>query len=408
MGISPLIFIDLNYLSGGTKRTYEILKRGYKHKIDYVVVMDKKQLESAVRFFPDLPEVIKPYRLRLLDSSLWDNKSFHRKWIHAFKIGKMIARIAREENVDLLVSPSELPNYIFTSYVAGKISHISWTAVLQSVPIAKNLNTEFMWASPWKSFFNSVGVKSAKLKLIRAAGMLGLLRLLEETTTLSASKSVVYEMMLFDRKLQMKFIDPPNGVDIERINQLEPAKDGFDAFFFARLEPSKGLFDLLYVWKHVVTHNSKLVLGVAGPLTTYVKDFLKLINKISLQKNVVFLGTLKSWDDIVRLAKASKVVLYPSQRDSFSLTVLESLACGVPVVAYDSSALRFHFAKVPAVKMFSIKAFTEMADEINFLIENEKFRRSLGNKAISFAQRYAWDNVVEAELDSYKYVLQQA
>jgi len=407
MRISPLIFIDLNYLSGGTKRTYEILKRGYKHKVDYVVVMGKNQLENAARFFPDLPEVIKPYRLCLLNSSLWDNKVFNLKWIHAFDIGKIIARIAREENVDLIVSPFELSHYIFTSYIAGKISHIPWTVVLQSSPLTKNLDAEFFWASPQKSLFNFHRVKSAKLKLVQTARILGLLKLLKETTILSVSKSVAHEMTLLNRKLKIRFIDPPNGVDVERINQLESAKNGLDAFFFARLEPSKGLFDLPYIWKCVVNHNPKLVLGVAGPLTTHVKDFFKLVNKNFLQRNVVFLG-LKGWDDVIRLIKASKVVLYPSQRDAFPLTVLESLACGVPVVAYDIPALRVQYANVPAVKLFKINAFKEMADEINFLIENEKFRRSLGKEAIEFAQGYTWDNVIEAELDSYRYVLENA
>ena len=45
-----------------------------------------------------------------------------------------------------------------------------------------------------------------------------------------------------------------------------------------------------------------------------------------------------SKEELYGLLSRAKVLLYPSHSDSFSIVVLESLACGTPVVAYASPA----------------------------------------------------------------------
>lgn len=399
------MFFSLDYMSGGTKRVHEILKHGHKYNINYVLVTTKKTLEDALKFYPDLYEVIKSYTFYLLDSRIPNNIWPINQMLSALKFGKSIAQIAKKEHCDIIVSPAELPGYILISYISSKNSNIPWTAVLQGLPLAGNLDEKIMHKSVWRAFLGSPGVKILKVKIIPVIQMLFILKLLQKTISLSASKSIVYELKLFNRKIEAISIDPPYGVDFDNLKNIEPSARGFDAFFFARLMPSKGLFDLPLIWKCVAEKDPKLVLGITGPIEKrkYLERFFELVNKYRLRKNIVYLGQ-SSWQDVIKFLKSSKVVVYPSYLDSFSMAVLESLACGVPVVAYNINALSVHYGQVPAVKLLP-KNFNKIADEVLSLIKNENLRRRLGINAKSFARAYTWDNVVKAELKAYEKVI---
>ncbi|MGH8324791.1 MAG: glycosyltransferase family 4 protein, partial [Steroidobacteraceae bacterium] len=55
--------------------------------------------------------------------------------------------------------------------------------------------------------------------------------------------------------------------------------------------------------------------------------------------DVKFLGP-KSGDDLVRAYAASDVTVFPSLTDTFGLVMLESLACGTPVAAFEGEVMR--------------------------------------------------------------------
>jgi glycosyltransferase involved in cell wall biosynthesis len=405
LGIRPLLFFSLDYMSGGTRRVYELLKCAHKHNIDYVLVTTKKSLEDSAKFYPDLHEIIKLYKFYLLDGKLPNDLWPISQSLSAVNFGKSIAQIAKKEKCDLIVSPAELAGYILVSYIASKNSNIPWTVVLQGLPLAGNLDEESMHKGAWSAFLNSPRLKPKKIKVFPLIQMMLILKLLQKIVTLSASKSIVYELKLFNRKMKTIYINPPCGFDFELLKNIKPSVRSFDALFFARLIPSKGLFDIPLIWKSVTNKDPNLVLGVIGPTEKrkFLDKFFELVAKHRLEKNTVYVGPL-SWQDVMSYLKASKVVVYPSSQDSFSMVVLESLVCGLPVVAYRINALKTHYGHVPAVKLLP-KNFDKMADQLLLLIKNDDLRLKLRENAKSFAKQYSWDNVVKAELEAYRKVI---
>ena len=72
---------------------------------------------------------------------------------------------------------------------------------------------------------------------------------------------------------------------------------------------------------------TKLVLVGDGPDRSECE---RLARELDLQKDVVFLG---KQDGLVEILNASDLFLMPSQSESFGLSALEAMACGIPVVS---------------------------------------------------------------------------
>ena len=91
--------------------------------------------------------------------------------------------------------------------------------------------------------------------------------------------------------------------------------------FMGRIAPEKTIEDFL----ECELPGSKMIIG-DGP------------SKIQLEKDypdrALFVGQ-KTGQELVDLLSVSDVFVFPSRTDTFSLTIIEALACGVPVAAYD-------------------------------------------------------------------------
>ncbi len=125
------------------------------------------------------------------------------------------------------------------------------------------------------------------------------------------------------------------GTDFSYFRKIKPSKISYEGVFMARLHPSKGIFDLVEIWKGVVAKFPKAKLAIIGRGEKKVMNLLsKKIHKAKLEKNIVILGYLKD-DQAFSLIKSAKLFVLPSYEEGFGLVILESLACGTPVVAYD-------------------------------------------------------------------------
>ncbi|MEM2276636.1 MAG: glycosyltransferase [Thermoproteota archaeon] len=58
----------------------------------------------------------------------------------------------------------------------------------------------------------------------------------------------------------------------------------------------------------------------------------RLVEKLGLEKNIVFKGFLEDHDEVISYMKASKVFVLPSSREGFGIAALEANACGIPVI----------------------------------------------------------------------------
>jgi N-acetyl-alpha-D-glucosaminyl L-malate synthase BshA len=79
--------------------------------------------------------------------------------------------------------------------------------------------------------------------------------------------------------------------------------------------------------------NTKLLLVGDGPERARLEQISR---NSKFSKNIFFLGSLKSTKEVLNI---SDLFILPSSKESFGLSALEAMACGVPVIASDSGGI---------------------------------------------------------------------
>ena len=117
----------------------------------------------------------------------------------------------------------------------------------------------------------------------------------------------------------------PNFVNIDReVMPFEKRKNQF--IFVGRLDKLKGINILLEAWKEI--KESDLIICGTGPEAEWCKTFIAENGLL----NVSMRGFVDN-DKIMDLIAESKALILPTQwYEGFPMTIVESLACGTPVI----------------------------------------------------------------------------
>ena len=134
----------------------------------------------------------------------------------------------------------------------------------------------------------------------------------------------------------------PNGIDIEEFNpsvpEIKKFKDGkINILFVGRIEKRKGLIYLLKAYKKLekIHSNLRLIIVGEGPLK---KDCEKYVKDNHL-KNVVFEGQITK--GLASYYKTADIYVSPAIfGESFGIVLLEAMACGTPLIAFDNQGYK--------------------------------------------------------------------
>ena len=173
----------------------------------------------------------------------------------------------------------------------------------------------------------------------------------------------------YEKNVKIKFkniytLNPSNALD-DKIKNYQYQEKNNQIMFYARLIYQKGLLDVLYIHKKI-TDSYSIKLKISGKFQRDFekKEFYKIIIKLNLEDKVEYLGVLRD-DELYNELGKSKLMLYPSHSDSFSISVLQALYLHVPVVAYDIPGLSLYknFKSVSLAREFDIYSMAKMALE---------------------------------------------
>lgn len=187
-------------------------------------------------------------------------------------------------------------------------------------------------------------------------------------------------------------------IDLEKFKRVTDAKknlgweDKFIILFVGRLIAEKGLDVLL---KSALTWNKniRLVIIGAGPME-------KEISKKVRQGQFQFLGR-KPQEDLPAFYSAADCLIVPStSEEGFGRVIIESLACGTPVIAAKrgaiSEAMDETVGKLIEVTSENIK------EAVEYFYQNPKELRELSQKSHQFAERRYSERNVHTIIKAYQ------
>lgn len=196
---------------------------------------------------------------------------------------------------------------------------------------------------------------------------------------------------------QIKFNTP--GIDNFFLEKLSVSSTThfYQATFVARLKPSKGIFDLIKIWKLVVNKHPEYKLAIIGGGSDEIKrNMQEKIISFGLENNIDIFGYLSN-KETFSLVKNSNLFLFPSHEEGFGIAVAEAMACGVPVIAWDLPVYKEIFENyIYRINCFNYKSFS---DNILSLMSNQSQRKKIAKEAEAFIKKYDWNIVAKKHLE---------
>ncbi|MCP5062694.1 MAG: glycosyltransferase family 4 protein [Ignavibacteriae bacterium] len=186
-----------------------------------------------------------------------------------------------------------------------------------------------------------------------------------------------------------------NGIDINRFTPMEKKKENKKLVIIStgRLIERKGYHFLLEAIKPI---REKVEVRLIGD-GNQKEELLETVRKNEL--NVYFLGIYKQEDLPAELNKADVFIL-PSMNEGMSNSVLEAMACGLPVIATNvggSDELIKNNGYI--IKKTNIHSIT---DAIKKYLLNKSLLSEHGKNSRKIAKKLSWKSVAENYFDVYK------
>jgi glycosyltransferase involved in cell wall biosynthesis len=199
----------------------------------------------------------------------------------------------------------------------------------------------------------------------------------------------------------------PLGVEINGSQRFDsvaaqtplPRQDPY-VLVVSRLHPKKNLDGLIDAFNSLANQKWQLVIAGDGP-----RDYLDYLKQKARQsERIVFTGWVEGQQKEALLRGASLFAL-PSRQENFGLSVVEAMACGVPVLVtpHVNLATEIHGAGAGW-----IVDLNELSEGLATAIEDDGERLKRGKAAYEFSKRYSWDKVAMDLTDLYREILKRA
>lgn len=196
----------------------------------------------------------------------------------------------------------------------------------------------------------------------------------------------------------------PNIIDLNTFSPAQtPETEGaFTLAITRNLEPIYGL-DVAINALAIVREQApdvRLVIAGSGPQKVALES---LVAELELRDAVEFCGRL-SREEIVALYRRCDAALNPTHVDNMPNSVLEALACGLPVISTDVGGVPFIVRDDQTALLVPPDDPEAMAAAILRVYRDDRLRARLGEAGQADVAQYSWDQVRPQWMALYKRV----
>jgi glycosyltransferase involved in cell wall biosynthesis len=213
----------------------------------------------------------------------------------------------------------------------------------------------------------------------------------------------------------------PNSVDTTRFLPVDPAQkfrlrhkldlpySAIIAVYTGRLVSYKGLPLLLKVWKEISCkhENSLLLLAGTGGLDIHncESELREYVKTNGLEHAIRFLGAVRNVSEYLQ---AADLFVFPSENDAFPSSVVEAMACALPVITTPVGALKTIVSDRETGLIIQPGNHPQLFEALDVMLSDMELASRLGQAAWQTARKqYSAESTTRKYLSLFKGTLKQ-
>jgi glycosyltransferase involved in cell wall biosynthesis len=355
-----IVQITLNYFSRGAvmlrarQETKALLNAGHR-----VVVITDLRHYSQLHYFDGLkknPEII-PVKTILI----YGLRSISNQLIFTFKAYYALKELSRKEKIDLIVEHSASP-YVSARFSKFKIAPTVWV-------IHDLIKDRIATGNPYNRIETLFQLQAYNYSYQRVNFLI--------PTSLYSKK-----LLLMDGAKSKNIYIKYNTVNTLIFFPDEKIEKDIDILFIGRFSIEKGA-DILIDATRYLSNKKRIVLIGDGTLRNDLIEQAKTINQ-----DITFTGWIP-FNELPYYIRRSKLVVAPSRSECHAAVPLESMACGVPVIASQVSGMEDSIENNKSGWLLNQNNAESLGKLINEVISDESKLKKASKKAIKRAENFS-------------------
>jgi len=347
-----------------------LAKRG--HKVHFITTALPYRLTSFV-------ENVFYHEVQVFNYPLFDYPPY------SLSLATKMAQVALREDLDLLHVHYAVP-HATSAYLAQKI-----TAEKKRLPVVTTLHG---------TDITLVGNDPSYYDITRFS--------IENSDAVTAVSRYLKTQTIYRFAITRDIEVIPNFVNSERFvpkasstRKCFAAPDEKVLMHISNFRPVKRIPDIIHVFEGLLKQmKARLILVGSGPEKELIR---KLVEEKGLNDIVHFLGPQ---NDVSQLISCADLYLLISDHESFGLTALEAMSCGIPVIGTSGSGLDEFVGESEAGLLFEVGDVSGMIDGCCQILENTKLASKMGkNGRERVLKDYSEDIVISYYENLYQRVI---
>ncbi len=187
---------------------------------------------------------------------------------------------------------------------------------------------------------------------------------------------------------------------IEKTESKEEKEKKPTVIYLGRLAKDKGTEDALLSLKKLIYFFPNVNLWIVGreEKKGYLKKLQKKAESFRIEKNVTFFNFV-SQEKKFDLLKRAWVLVHPSVKEGWGLTIIEAASQGTPSVSYDILGLRDSIIEGKTGLLVKNKNPEGLAEKINVLFNDKLLYNQMSNSAVLWSKNFSWKKSTQESLN---------
>ncbi len=218
-----------------------------------------------------------------------------------------------------------------------------------------------------------------------------IIKLYRNILFITGSESTKNELVHFSIKIDNIFVIH-HGVKVEEISSSIQKESIPTILFLGRISEDKGIKDALKALVLIGREVRDIRFWFVGSEEKN-GSFGKLVNSVigssqNLKDKIVFFGFVSEKKKF-ELLKRAWILIHPSKKEGWGLTVIEAASQGTPTVAYKVEGLMDSVINEKTGILTNLDPLS-LSKEVIKLINNKSLYNSLSSKAITWSNNFSW------------------